>query len=522
MAKAPAHMGHAAGTVRSAPAGHAAGRGRGAAVRAVAPRAPNAPDERPMTLQSISEDAWLPTYRADQVPFEGAAETWTPESWRSKEQLQQPTYPSEEALRAATDELAKLPPLVFAGEARTLMSEVARAGRGEGFLLMGGDCAESFLEFSADSIRDTFRVMCQMSVVLNYGGGLPTTKIGRMAGQFAKPRSSPTETVDGVELPSYRGDIINGPEFTEEARVPDPQRLIKCYYQSAATLNLLRAFSKGGYAALGRTAQWEMDFVKGTSQGNAYMDLAARVDQALEFMAACGVSPDSTPSLQTTEFWTAHEACLLEYESAFIRSDSTSGLAYGTSTHLLWCGERTRQLEGAHMEMLRGIANPIGVKVSNKIGDEELVDVCKTLNPNNREGRLTLITRMGAGTLRKELPRLIKVVQDNGLNVTWVCDPCHGNTETSSVGGFKTRRFEAIRQELEEFFEVHEEMGSVPGGMHVEMTGRDVTECTGGGSGVTDESLAENYMTHCDPRLNNSQALELAFLVAGYLRGRRA
>lgn len=469
-------------------------------------------------MQSVDDDAWLPNFRADQVPFETAHEDWSTSSWREKQQLQQPTYLDEDALQAATDELRRLPPLVFAGEARTLTEEVARAGRGEGFLLFGGDCAESFLEFSADNIRDTFRVMCQMGVVLNYGGGLPTTKIGRMAGQFAKPRSAPTETIDGVELPSYRGDIINGPEFTEEARIPDPQRLVKCYYQSAATLNLLRAFANGGYAALGRTGSWEMDFVKGTSQGQMYTDLASRVDQALEFMAACGVDVENTAS--STSFWTAHEACLLEYEGAFIRKDSTSGLPYGTSAHLLWVGERTRQLDGAHMEIMRGIANPIGVKVSNKIEDQELVDLCNCLNPNNREGRLTLITRMGAGLLKKELPRLINVVRDAGLNVTWVADPMHGNTETSS-SGYKTRRFDNIRQELEEFFEVHEAEGSVPGGIHLEMTGRNVTECTGGGVGVTDENLNENYVTHCDPRLNNQQALELAFVVAGYLRKRR-
>lgn len=446
-------------------------------------------------------------------------EDWSPDSWRDREALQQPTYPDETELRNAVNTIAEMPPLVFAGECRLLQTRVAMAAKGEAFMLFGGDCAESFTQFNANRIRDFYRVLLQMSVVMMFGGGLPVVKLGRIAGQFAKPRSSDMEEIDGVELPSYRGDIINGPEFNESARVPDPWRLVRAYNQSASTMNLLRAFSTGGYAGLNRVTKWNLDFMANTEEGHKYMDLAARVDESIQFMKACGIS-NNMAEMRETEFYVSHECLLLDYEQALTRLDSTSGLWYDCSAHFVWCGERTRQLDKAHVEFLKGVANPIGVKVSNKSSPEGLVELCNLLNPENTPGRLCIIIRMGAGNVRESLPGLIRAVADAGLVVTWICDPVHGNTET--VNGYKTRRYDNIRAEVEAFFDVHEEMGSVPGGIHLEMTGDNVTECIGGGSSVQDTDLSSRYHTHCDPRLNAEQALEMAFYVARRLRQRKA
>lgn len=454
------------------------------------------------------------------VPFTATAahlDDWTPNSWRDFTALQQPNYPNEEALRAAVGEIQRMPPLVFAGETRTLQDRLAAAARGDAFLVQGGDCAESFEQFSTNKVRDLYRLLLQMSVVVQYGGGMPVVKIARLAGQFAKPRSADLETIDGKELPSYRGDIINGPEFTAEARVPDPNRLVKAYHQSAATLNLVRAFSSGGYAALDRVADWELDFMKSSDEGEKYMELASRVKDAITFMKACGVN--SLSELQETEFFVSHECLLLDYESALTREDSTTGLYYGCSGHYLWCGERTRQLDNAHVAFMKGIGNPIGVKVSDKMDPSQLVSLIATLNPDNTPGRISIIVRMGAAKLRDVFPTLIQAVREAGQVVTWVCDPMHGNTE--SCNGYKTRRFDNVKAEIEAFFDVHEQMGSIPGGVHLEMTGENVTECIGGGSSVKETDLESRYHTHCDPRLNAEQALELSFYVGGRLKERR-
>ena len=472
---------------------------------------------------------------------------WTPNSWRNFTALQQPNYPDEAALKTAVAEIERMPPLVFAGETRALQDRLAAAARGEAFLVQGGDCAESFEQFSTNKVRDLYRLLLQMSVVVQYGGGMPVIKIARLAGtssgrlqsdgsfpephlssltlafvvrslgQFAKPRSADMEKVGDEELPSYRGDIINGPEFTAEARVPDPQRLVKAYHQSAATLNLVRAFSSGGYAALDRVADWELDFMKASDEGEKYLELAGRVKEAITFMKACGVN--SLSELQETEFFVSHECLLLDYESALTREDSTTGLYYGCSGHYLWCGERTRQLDNAHVAFMKGIGNPIGVKVSDKMDPSQLVSLVATLNPDNTPGRISVIVRMGAAKLREVFPTLIQAVREAGQVVTWVCDPMHGNTE--SCNGYKTRRFENVRAEIEAFFDVHEQMGSIPGGVHLEMTGENVTECVGGGSSVSESDLESRYHTHCDPRLNAEQALELAFYVGGRLKDRR-
>ena len=404
-----------------------------------------------------------------------------------------------------------------AGECRTLQERLAKVSRGEAFIVQGGDCAEAFSAFSANRIRDFYRVLLQMALVVAFGGGVPVVKLGRIAGQFAKPRSSNTEKKGDVELPAYRGDIINGPDFTPEARNPDPQRLVQAYNQSAATLNLLRGFSSGGYGGLNRVGKWNLDFMAKSKEGAAYMDLAKRVDEALAFMGACGIDINS-PSLNTTEFYTSHEALLLDYEEVLTREDSTTGAFYDCSAHYLWMGERTRQLDHAHMEFMRGIQNPIGVKVSDKMDPRDIVTMIAKLNPDNTPGRLTVIVRMGAQKMREHFPKLIKAVQEAGQNVVWVTDPMHGNTET--VAGYKTRRYENIRAEIEAFFDVHDQMGTVPGGIHLEMTGDNVTECLGGGSDVSDQDLESRYHTHCDPRLNAEQALEIAFYVAGRLRKR--
>lgn len=444
---------------------------------------------------------------------------WAPDSWRSKKALQIPVYPNKEDLESVLQMIESFPPIVFAGEARKLEERLADAALGKAFLLQGGDCAESFKEFKADNIRDTFRVMLQMAVVLMFGGQLPVVKVGRMAGQFAKPRSDPFETKDGVRLPSYQGDNINSDVFDEKSRLPDPQRLVRAYTQSVATLNLLRAFATGGYAAIQRVSRWNLDFTERSEQGDRYMELAQRVDEALAFMEAAGLTSDH-PIMTTTEFWTSHECLHLPYEQALTREDSTTGLYYDCSAHMLWVGERTRQLDGAHVEFLRGVANPIGIKVSDKMDPNELVKLCDILNPHNKPGRLTIITRMGAENMRVKLPVLIRAVRQAGLIVTWVSDPMHGNTIKAPCG-LKTRSFDAIRSELRAFFDVHEQEGSHPGGVHLEMTGQNVTECIGGSRVVTFDDLSSRYHTHCDPRLNASQSLELAFAIAQRLRRKR-
>lgn len=444
--------------------------------------------------------------------------TWTPDSWRQKPVLQVPAYPDSAALARAEARLATFPPLVFAGEARDLKTHLGDVARGEAFLLQGGDCAESFAEHGADHIRDFFRVFLQMAVVLTHGASKPVVKVGRVAGQFAKPRSADTETVDGVELPSYRGDIINGIEFTPEARIPDPERLVMAYRQSAATLNLLRAFASGGFANLERVHEWTVGFMKGSNWFPAYEDVAQKIDGAINFMRAMGITADNTPALRETKFFTSHEALLLGYEEALTRQDSITDEYYATSGHMLWIGDRTRQPDGAHVEYFAGIKNPIGIKCGPSLSNEDLLQLLDKLNPNNEAGRITLIGRFGAEKVREHLPRLIEAVKASGHTVVWCCDPMHGNTIKAN-NGYKTRPFDLVLAEVKAFFEVHREMGTYAGGIHVEMTGDDVTECVGGVSAVTEASLSDRYHTHCDPRLNASQALELAFLVAAEIAG---
>ncbi|WBU59340.1 class II 3-deoxy-7-phosphoheptulonate synthase [Paracoccus albus] len=448
-----------------------------------------------------------------------AARNWEKAGWRAYPRVQMPDYPDAEALGAVEAQLGKYPPLVFAGEARKLRAHLADVAQGKAFLLQGGDCAESFGEFSADNIRDTFKVMLQMAVVLTWGAQLPVVKVGRMAGQFAKPRSAPTETVDGVELPSYRGDIINGFDFTSAARVPDPQRMLSAYTQAAASLNLLRAFSTGGYADIHRVQSWIADFTSGP-EAERYRAIADRISDAMAFMQAAGVTAEIAPELGQVEFYTSHEALLLEYEEALARVDTTTGLPVAGSGHMIWIGDRTRQPDGAHVEFCRGVQNPIGLKCGPTTTEDDLKVLMEKLNPANEAGRLTLIARFGAGKVGDHLPRLIKAVQEEGANVVWSCDPMHGNVIKSSTG-YKTRQFDSILHEVREFFGVHKAEGTIPGGVHFEMTGKDVTECTGGVRAVTDEDLSDRYHTACDPRLNASQSLELAFLVAEELRARR-
>lgn len=447
---------------------------------------------------------------------------WKPASWRSKPAKQLPTYgENNPALAVAEAELTKMPPLVFAGEARTLKAQLAEAAHGRAFVLQGGDCAESFAEFGANKVRDTFRVLMQMSVVMTFAGSLPIVKMGRMAGQFAKPRSEDTETRGDITLPTYRGDIINGIDFTSEARNPDPTRMIKAYNQSSATLNLLRAFSSGGYADLHRINQWNLDFVRGTAASEKYQKVSERIEQALDFMTAVGLTSETVPHiLKQTEFYTCHEALLLPYEEALTRVDSTSGDWYDCSGHFVWIGARTNQEDHAQVEFARGIKNPLGMKCPPNLTKDSLLRLIDTLNPDNEAGRLTLISRMGAGKVFDNLPKLVQAVKDEGRVVTWVCDPMHGNTLKSATG-YKTRRFDDIMSEVKDFFAVHKAEGTNPGGVHVEMTGQDVTECTGGIVDVTDEDLSNRYHTHCDPRLNASQALELSFLVADELKSIR-
>ena len=444
---------------------------------------------------------------------------WQKSSWRSKPRVQMPDYTDADRLNAVEAQLSKYPPLVFAGEARSLKKKLGAASRGEAFLLQGGDCAESFAEFSADNIRDTFKVMLQMAMVLTYGAKVPVVKVGRMAGQFAKPRSAPTEVKDGVELPSYRGDIINELDFTPEARIPAPEKMLQAYTQAAATLNLLRAFSKGGFADVHRVHSWTLGFTD-SDEAEKYRDIANRIQDTLDFMAAAGMTAATNSELATVDFYTSHEALLLEYEEALTRVDSTSGQTIAGSGHMIWIGDRTRQPDGAHVEFCRGVANPIGLKCGPTTTAEDLKVLMAKLNPENDAGRLTLIARFGAGSVGEHLPRLIRTVQEEGANVLWSCDAMHGNTIKSSTG-YKTRPFDSVLREVREFFQVHAAEGTIPGGVHFEMTGQDVTECTGGVRAVTDEDLSDRYHTACDPRLNASQSLELAFLVAEELSARR-
>lgn len=446
------------------------------------------------------------------------SKVWSPDSWREFTPHQMPVYEDEGEVKEAVDYIEKSSPLVFAGEVRELHTQLAKATQGQGFLLMGGDCAESFEQFNVDHVRDTFRVILQMALVMTFGGAIPIIKVGRMAGQFAKPRSAPTEEIDGVSLPSYRGDIVNSEAFTPEGRKNNPQNMVKAYHQSTQTLNILRAFSTGGYADISRLHAWNLDFVDKTHEASRYRKLTTKVDEALRFMKAVGVDTGA-PTFTKTEFFVAHECLLLPYEQALTRQDSTTGRWYDCSGHMLWVGERTRQPDGAHLEFVRGIGNPLGVKISDKCTPEELIGICDQMNPNNIPGRLTIIIRMGAEKLRKNLPGLIRAVQREGKSVLWISDPVHGNTYKTS-NGFKTRNFEAIREELRAFFDVHDEMGSHPGGVHLEMTGEDVTECVGGIQDIDEKDLDRNYITACDPRLNGVQALQLAFLIAERMRAR--
>ena len=445
---------------------------------------------------------------------------WTKSSWRDKPRIQMPDYPDQDALRAVEAELSRYPLLVFAGEARRLKKHLAAAGRGDAFLLQGGDCAESFEQFSSDMIRDTFKVMLQMAIVLTHGAKVPVIKLGRMAGQFAKPRSAPTEVVGGVELPSYRGDIINELAFTAEARIPDPKKMLRAYTQAAATLNLIRAFSTGGYADVHQVHGWTLGFTE-SEKAEKYREIANRISDTLDFMAAAGVTSETAHTLQSVEYYTSHESLLLEYEEALCRQDSQTGKWLAGSGHMIWIGDRTRQPDGAHVEFARGVQNPIGLKCGPTMTSDDLKLLMHKLNPENEEGRLTLIARFGAGNVGEHLPRLIKTVQEEGANVVWTCDAMHGNTIKSS-SGYKTRPFDSVLREVREFFAVHAAEGTVPGGVHFEMTGQDVTECTGGVRAVQDEDLSDRYHTACDPRLNASQSLELAFLVAEELSARRS
>ncbi len=447
--------------------------------------------------------------------------SWTPDTWRSKPIQQVPDYPSANALADVEAKLATFPPLVFAGEARQLKRSLADVAAGNGFLLQGGDCAESFLEHRADNIRDFFRVFLQMAVVLTYAGGSPVVKVGRLAGQFAKPRSSPMEKKGSIELPSYRGDIINGPEFTTDARTPDPQRQIEAYRQSAATLNLIRAFAMGGYADLERVHQWNLGFVKDSPAGHRYQELASRITETMGFMRACGITSENTPQLRTTNFYTSHEALLLGFEQAMTRLDSTSGEWYATSGHMLWVGDRTRQADHAHIEFCRGVRNPIGLKCGPSLEPDGLLRLIDILNPKNEPGRLTLICRFGADKVVHQLPKLIRAVTKAGRSVVWSCDPMHGNTITAG-SGYKTRPFDRILSEVETFFAVHRAEGTHAGGIHIEMTGQNVTECTGGAGAISDANLSDRYHTHCDPRLNADQSLELAFLISERLKMERS
>ena len=442
---------------------------------------------------------------------------WSPSSWADRSAAQQPHWPDPQALKAALADLSALPPLVFAGESRALQAGLAKVAAGEAFLLQGGDCAETFAAFGADSIRDKLKVLLQMAVVLTYGAQLPVIKVGRIAGQFAKPRSAAMETVGGAQLPAWRGDAVNALDATAEARTPDPRRMVQMYHQSAATLNLLRAFTRGGFADLEKVHVWNQEFVAMSSEGQRYAALADEIARALRFLAACGIDVSRDPTFHTVDFWTSHEALLLGYEEALTRQDSLTGDWYDCSAHMLWIGERTRDPDGAHVHFLSGVNNPIGVKLGPTSTVEEVEALAARLNPGNVPGRLTLISRMGAANVDSVLPDIVRGVRERGLTVVWSCDPMHGNTFVSETG-YKTRRFDDVLAELRAFFAIHHAEGSIPGGVHIELTGEDVTECLGGAQDIADMDLAYRYETACDPRLNNQQSLELAFQVAEMLR----
>lgn len=442
---------------------------------------------------------------------------WSKDSWRTKPIKQHPTYKDSKQLKEVESTLAGYPPLVFAGEARKLKQQLAKVCKGEAFLLQGGDCAESFSQFNADNIRDLFKVIVQMSAILTFGASCPVVKIGRMAGQFAKPRSSHFEEISGVSLPSYRGDLINGVEFNAKAREPDPNRILQGYHQSAATLNLLRAFAQGGFADLNQVHKWNLSFVKNNTFGKKYEEIADRITQALRFMKACGIDSLSLPTLRETEFYTSHEALLLHYEEPLCREDSLTGEWYNCSAHMLWIGERTRGLDEAHIEFLRGVNNPLGVKIGPSVTKEDILGLCDVLNPQNEAGRLNLIVRMGAEKIKQNFPKILQSLQSEGRNIVWSCDPMHGNTIKAS-SGYKTRNFDSVLDEVKSFFEIHKANGSIAGGVHLEMTGMDVTECTGGSQAITEEGLKCNYNTQCDPRLNATQAIEMAFLISDMLK----
>lgn len=442
---------------------------------------------------------------------------WSPDSWKERPAGQQPHWPDPAHLDRCLTTLRSYPALVFAGEVRALEDSLRRAASGQAFLLQGGDCAESFSQFTADAIRDKLRVILQMALVLTYGLNLPVVKVGRIAGQFAKPRSSDHETRGEMKLPSYRGDCVNDAEFTAQARIADPERLLRAYFHAASTLNLLRAYASGGFADLHRVHLWNQDFVARSPQGKRYAELAEKISGALRFMEACGVNSENTPSLQEIHFYTSHEALILGYEQALTRRDPVTGDFYGCSAHMLWIGDRTRQVDGAHVEFLRGIKNPLGLKVGPSLWKDDLLKLCEILNPENRPGRLTLITRFGHQKIEELLPPLIEVVKREGMNVVWSSDPMHGNTFTTSEG-YKTRSFEHILSELRSFCRIHQSLGTHPGGVHFELTGEDVTECTGGAQAITTSDLGLRYESACDPRLNNEQSLEMAFLITEILR----
>ncbi len=448
------------------------------------------------------------------------SKNWQPDSWRNRDILQVPEYGDAAALAEVEKTLRKQPPLVFAGEARALRAQLGRVAEGKAFLLQGGDCAESFAEFHADNIRDTFKVLLQMAIVLTYGAACPVVKVGRMAGQFAKPRLTPMEEIDGVSLPSYRGDIINDMAFEPAAREPNPERMMHAYHQAASTLNLLRAFAQGGFADLNQVHRWNLDFVKASPQGTKFEELASRIEETLGFMAACGLTSDNVPQMRETDFYTSHEALLLVYEQALTRQDSLTGKWYDTSAHMLWIGDRTRQPDGAHVEFLSGVENPIGIKCGPSLDTDDLLRLLDILNPANEAGRITLICRMGADKAADGLPPLVRAVTAAGRKVVWSCDPMHGYTIKASTG-YKTRGFDSILSEVDTFFAVHRAEGTHAGGVHFEMTGQDVTECIGGAQEITEEALADRYHTHCDPRLNASQSIELAFQIAERLKRQR-
>ena len=445
---------------------------------------------------------------------------WSKDSWRKKPVIQVPEYEDLAKLKKVEDRLSSYPPLVFAGEARRLKENLAKVSRGEAFLLQGGDCAESFAEHHPDNIRDTFRVILQMAIILTFGAGCPIIKVGRIAGQFAKPRSEPFESKGDIDLPSYRGDIVNGIEFEEGLRIPDPERQIMAYRQAASTLNLLRAFAQGGYANLDHVHRWNMSFVKESKQGEQYEALANRISETLNFMDAVGINSDTTSELRSVDFYTSHESLLLGYEESLTRIDSTSGEWYDTSAHMLWIGDRTRQPDGAHIEFVRGINNPIGLKCGPSLEADELLKLIDIINPNNDEGRLTLITRYGANNINENLPKLLKKIKSEGRNIVWSCDPMHGNTIKAS-NGYKTRPLDSILSEVKQFIDIHKAEGTYAGGVHFEMTGQNVTECLGGTQEILEEDLTDRYHTHCDPRLNANQALDLAFLISEKLKESR-